>query len=237
MSEAALVLWLVSPVLGNTLRYTILGLSLALLVAYTVDHYTPSRMVFRLENTIKTLQNTLDRTVANCPRDCLELRELGYQLTQVELSVSKIRCQLLDMSGLAMWKKYFQGLRGIFKSITECNKKVKDIDTSVLRIMEGERERQLHTRVEEQRDILAVAWKFVVAVLGLWMPSQDIWRSPSEVMDCGRYFHSVAFVLFALLGVVVRGDKTLFILNYVIATLSPTMYLPGSKGCERPESV
>ncbi|KAJ7699769.1 hypothetical protein B0H16DRAFT_1643645, partial [Mycena metata] len=69
MSEAALILWLLYPVLGNTLRYIILGLLLALLVAYVVGYYTPSRMVLRLENTITTLRKTLDHAMLNCPRD------------------------------------------------------------------------------------------------------------------------------------------------------------------------
>ncbi|KAJ7697285.1 hypothetical protein B0H16DRAFT_1646584 [Mycena metata] len=82
MSEAALILWLLSPILDNTLRYIFLGLLLALLVTYIVDQYIPSRMVLRLENTVKTLRHTLDHAMGNCPRDWAELRELGYQLTQ-----------------------------------------------------------------------------------------------------------------------------------------------------------
>ncbi|KAJ7735940.1 hypothetical protein B0H16DRAFT_1695510 [Mycena metata] len=146
MSEAALILWLLSPVLDNTLRYTILGLLLALLVAYAVDHCTPSRMILRLEDTTKTLRETFDHAMANCPRDWAELRELGCKLTQ-------IRRHLLDISSLATWKEYFRGLRGIFKTIRECNKEVKDLQTSVLRIMEAEHEHQLLMRVEEERGI------------------------------------------------------------------------------------
>ncbi|KAJ7735930.1 hypothetical protein B0H16DRAFT_1731054 [Mycena metata] len=149
MSEAALVLWLLSPVLDNTLRYTILSLSLALLVAYLVRYYTPWHMVLRLEITIKTLRNTLNHAKAKCPMDLqlTKLTEMGCQLTQVEVSVSGIRGQLLDIGSLSTWKKYFQGLRGIFKTITE---RVKDLQTSVLRIVEGEHERQLRLRVEEE---------------------------------------------------------------------------------------
>ncbi|KAJ7735943.1 hypothetical protein B0H16DRAFT_1695513 [Mycena metata] len=153
MFEAALILWLLSPVLGNTLRYIILGLLLMLLVAYIVGYYTPSRMVVRLENAIKTLRNTL-KHAKNCPMALAKLAEMGCQLTQVEVSVPGIRGQLLDMGSLETWKEYFQGLRGIFKTIRECNKEVKDIQTSVLRIVEGEHERQLLMRVEEERGIL-----------------------------------------------------------------------------------
>ncbi|KAJ7699766.1 hypothetical protein B0H16DRAFT_1484098 [Mycena metata] len=111
-------------------------------------------MVFRLENTITTLRKTLNHAMLNCPRDRAGLSEMGCQLTQVELSLTGIRQQLLDISGLLTWKIYFQGLREIFKTITECNKEVKDIDTSVLHIMEGEHECRLRMRMEEQRDIL-----------------------------------------------------------------------------------
>ncbi|KAJ7735934.1 hypothetical protein B0H16DRAFT_1574781 [Mycena metata] len=153
MFEVALILWLLSPVLGNTLRYIILGLLLTLLIAYLVRYYTPSRMVLQLENTIKTLRNTLKHAKANCPMDLTKLAEIGCQLTQVELSVPRIRGHLLDIGSLAMRKKYFQDLRGIFKTIMECNKEVKDIQTSVLRIIEAEHERQLCMRVEEERNI------------------------------------------------------------------------------------
>ncbi|KAJ7735935.1 hypothetical protein B0H16DRAFT_125207 [Mycena metata] len=154
MSEAALILWLLYPVPGNTLRYIILGLLLVLLVAYVVGYYTPSRMVLRLENTITTLRKTLDHAMLNCPRDWAGLSEMGCQLTQVELSLTGIRQQLLDIGGLLVWRKYFQGLREIFKSITECKKEVKDIQTSVSRIMEGEHERQLRLHVAEERGTL-----------------------------------------------------------------------------------
>ncbi|KAJ7699765.1 hypothetical protein B0H16DRAFT_1903138 [Mycena metata] len=154
MFEAALILWLLSPVLGNTLRYIILGLLLMLLITYLVRYYTPSRMVLRLEITIKTLRNTLKLAKKNCPMDWAKLAETEFQLTQVEVSVPGIRGQLLDMDSLGTWKEYFQGLRGIFKTITECNKEVKDIQASVLRIIEGEHERQLLMRVEEERGIL-----------------------------------------------------------------------------------
>ncbi|KAJ7699774.1 hypothetical protein B0H16DRAFT_1484106 [Mycena metata] len=154
MFEAALILWLLSPVLGNTLRYIILGLLLVLLVAYIVGYYTPSRMVVRLEITIKTLRNTLKHAKANCPMDLAKLAEMGCQLTQVEVLVPGIRGQLLDIGSLETWKEYFQGLQGIFKTIAECNKEVKDIQTSVLRIMEAEHERQLHMHMEEERGIL-----------------------------------------------------------------------------------
>ncbi|KAJ7699764.1 hypothetical protein B0H16DRAFT_1749292 [Mycena metata] len=166
MSEAALILWLLSPILDNTLRYIFLGLLLALLVAYIIDQYTPSRMVLRLENTIGALRHTLDHAMGNCPRDWAELRELGYQLTQVELSISGILHRLLDVS-LATWKKYFQGLRGIFKNITECNKDVKDIDTSVLRIMEVEREHQLRIRAGEERIIIDALMSALLPNLGI----------------------------------------------------------------------
>ncbi|KAJ7750908.1 hypothetical protein B0H16DRAFT_1460609 [Mycena metata] len=153
MFEAALILWLLSPVLGNTLRYIILGLLLMLLVAYIVGYYTPSRMVVRLENAIKTLRNTLKHAKKNCPMDWAKLAEMECQLTQVEVSVPGIRGQLLDMDSLGTWKEYFQGLRGIFKTITERNKEVKDLQTSVLRVMEAEHEHQLLMRVEEERGI------------------------------------------------------------------------------------
>ncbi|KAJ7699773.1 hypothetical protein B0H16DRAFT_1643651, partial [Mycena metata] len=153
MFETALILWLLSPVLSNTLRYIILGLLLVLLVAYIVGYYTPSRMVVRLEITIKTLRNTLKQAKKNCPMDLTKLTEMGCQLTQVEVSVPGIRGQLLNIDSLGTWKEYFQGLRGIFKTIMECNKEVKDIQASVLRIIEGEHERQLLMRVEEERGI------------------------------------------------------------------------------------
>ncbi|KAJ7777168.1 hypothetical protein B0H16DRAFT_1879298 [Mycena metata] len=154
MFEAALILWLLSPVLGNTFRYILLGLLLALPVAYIVRYYTPSRMVLRLEITIKTSRNTVKHAEKNCPMDLAKLAEMGCQLTQVEVSVPGIRGQLLDMGSLETWKEYFQSLRRIFETITECNKEVKDIQTSVLRIIEGEHRRQLLMRVEEERGIL-----------------------------------------------------------------------------------
>ncbi|KAJ7735925.1 hypothetical protein B0H16DRAFT_1892084 [Mycena metata] len=124
-------------------------------------------MVSRLENTIKTLRNTLNHAKANCPMDLMELTEIGCQLTQVEVSVPGIRGQLLDMDSLGTWKEYFQDFRGIFKTLTKRNKKMKDIQTSVLRIIEAEHERQVLMRVEEEHGILNALGMGHVGNIGL----------------------------------------------------------------------
>ncbi|KAJ7042836.1 hypothetical protein C8F04DRAFT_1074991 [Mycena alexandri] len=142
-----MILWLISPVLGNTLRYIILALVLTTLTAYAVDLYSPSCRLARLEDAIKAAKDILTRA-ENCSRDYLELMDMADCLIHVEISTSNIRIQLLDASGLAKWSLK------IMERINECTKKVEGINTSVLRIMEGEHQYQLKKSSQEKREVI-----------------------------------------------------------------------------------
>ncbi|KAJ7042999.1 hypothetical protein C8F04DRAFT_1075667 [Mycena alexandri] len=146
--SVSIILWLISPVLGNTLRYIILALILAAFTAYAVNLFSPSRRLIRLEDAIKTVEDILARAMESCSRDYLELMDLADCLIHVEISASKIRIQLLNASSLEKWSLK------IMERINECTKKVEEINTSVLRIMEGEHQYQLNKSSREKREVI-----------------------------------------------------------------------------------
>ncbi|KAJ7735923.1 hypothetical protein B0H16DRAFT_1460602 [Mycena metata] len=123
-----IILWFISPVLGNTLRYIILALVLTAFTAYAANLCGASRRLARLEDAIEATEAILTRATENCSRDYLELIDLADCLIQASLK--------------------------IMERIDECTKKVEEINTSVLRIMEGERQHRLKKSSKEKREII-----------------------------------------------------------------------------------
>ncbi|KAJ7161150.1 hypothetical protein C8R46DRAFT_1223461 [Mycena filopes] len=140
---ASLILWLISPVLGNTLRYIILALVLVLLFAVAVDCQTPTHKLVTLDRAIKLAEDTLIRALAECLRDRIEPQLLSSSLTHVEITVCDIRTELLSMGSLDTWTEYIRTMQELLKSIAKCAKKVEEIRLSVLRIVEAERKYNL----------------------------------------------------------------------------------------------
>ncbi|KAJ7042833.1 hypothetical protein C8F04DRAFT_1251642 [Mycena alexandri] len=145
--SVSMILWFISPLLGNTLRYIILALVLMVFTAYVVDLYSPSCRLARLEDAIKAAKDTLTYAMENCSRDYLELMDLADCLIHVKISTSNIRIQLLDASSLAKWSLK------IMEGINECTKKVEGINMSVLHIMEGD-QYQLKKSSQEKREVI-----------------------------------------------------------------------------------
>ncbi|KAJ7750901.1 hypothetical protein B0H16DRAFT_1549480, partial [Mycena metata] len=94
--SASIVLWLISPVLGNTLRYIILAFVLTAFAAYAVDLCSASRRLARLEDAIKAAEAILTRATENCSRDYLELMGLADCLIQY------VRLRSVDTIGIFM---------------------------------------------------------------------------------------------------------------------------------------
>ncbi|KAJ7872227.1 hypothetical protein B0H13DRAFT_1895476 [Mycena leptocephala] len=141
--------------LPNTIsRYVFLALAIASLIFLAARHQAPAQKFTRLEDAIKALEEALERAKAasSYARNHMEVVDAGCRLLQVKLSASKIQSHLLAMRS-AMRKTYFKNLRAILRSVDQCAKEVKEIQTAMLLIIEEERQRKLTEGIKESQEI------------------------------------------------------------------------------------
>ncbi|KAJ7903866.1 hypothetical protein B0H13DRAFT_1882066 [Mycena leptocephala] len=141
---------------GITLRYVCLALASASFILYASRWWSPAQKFNRLEDAIKALEEILERTKAasNYARNYMEVINAGCRLLQVKLSASKIQSHLLEMRS-ATWKTYFKSIRAILRSVDQCAKEIREIQTAMLLIIEAERQRKLTEGIKESQEVLS----------------------------------------------------------------------------------
>jgi hypothetical protein len=117
---------------------------------------------------------------------------------RVKLSASKIQSHLLEIRS-ATWKTYFRSIRAILRSVDQCAKEIKEIQTAMLvsvfaftipcflirnfpqLIIEAERQRKLTEGIKESQEVLG-------AVVGslLRMSPELLWAFISNGIRLSR---------------------------------------------------
>ncbi|KAJ7903868.1 hypothetical protein B0H13DRAFT_2663578 [Mycena leptocephala] len=168
-----------------TLRYVCFALASASFILYASRSWGPAQKFNRLGDAIKTLEEILERTKAasNYARNHVEVIDGGIRLLQVKLSASKIQSHLLEIRS-ATWKTYFRSIRAILRSVDQCAKEIREIQTAMLLIIEAERQRKLTEGIKESQEVLG-------AVVG--SPLRRTYsRSESNAHVCPESYKSVA---------------------------------------------
>ncbi|KAJ6461348.1 hypothetical protein C8R45DRAFT_1080861 [Mycena sanguinolenta] len=138
-------------------RYILWSLGLASLVLYAADRQRPSNKLEPLEASIYSTGETLAKAKASCTRSYAELMDVTSQFYEAKLSVSNIKSRLLEPHSVSTWgelKEFMWNSIKIWQSIRRCGKKVKEIESSVLRIVEAERQRELSQDIQTSREII-----------------------------------------------------------------------------------
>ncbi|KAJ6554435.1 hypothetical protein B0H19DRAFT_1262799 [Mycena capillaripes] len=155
---STVIFWVLAFILpGTTLRYIIMGLALALLVASFANSQRPSYKLGCIEDALKGAEEILEGAKANCARNQVEWMDLTSRLHdsanifRAKLSASKIQTRLLNTSNAIDWMEYLQSVRIIMQSIEEAAKKVKKIQTSTLLTIEAERQHEFSEDFRESR--------------------------------------------------------------------------------------
>ncbi|KAJ7141462.1 hypothetical protein C8R44DRAFT_867083 [Mycena epipterygia] len=145
----SLLLGFLSLISNDTLRYTLLAVTVCLTLLYVVHLERPSAQLDQLEDMIKETEDIIQEAKLYCARDLLSLAEKGVRLLEVKRSVSMIQCRILEAATLT-WNKY----RVLSGDIAECAKIIKNIQTAVHLIVEAERQRKLTEDINETETIL-----------------------------------------------------------------------------------
>ncbi|KAJ6578703.1 hypothetical protein DFH09DRAFT_1276177 [Mycena vulgaris] len=154
----------------TTQRYIGLGLATTSLAIYVAHHHSPSQRLDRLENSFKVTEEILERAKMDCARDQVELMRKGNRLRQyvhprsrlpeyntdsrTKILASKIQTRMLEAEDTT-WEEYFKAIRGIMQSIDKCRREVKEIRTSTLLTIEGERQRKLSEGIKESSEVIS----------------------------------------------------------------------------------
>ncbi|KAJ7896919.1 hypothetical protein B0H13DRAFT_2338018 [Mycena leptocephala] len=154
--STSIILGTLALVPGTISRYVCLALASAS-VFLAARHQSSAQRFTKLEDAIKDLEDILERakTASSYARNHLEVIDVGCRLLQVKLSASKIQSDLLDMRN-ATWKAYFKSIRAILRTIDQCAKEAKEIQTAMLLIIEEERQRKLTEGIKESQEVLGV---------------------------------------------------------------------------------
>ncbi|KAJ7141141.1 hypothetical protein C8R44DRAFT_726784 [Mycena epipterygia] len=143
----SLLLGSLSLISNDTLRYTLLAITVFLTLIYLKR---PSIQLGQLEDMIEETEGIIQEAKLYCARDLLSLTEKGVRLLQVKRSASVIQCRILETTTLT-WNKY----RVLSGDIAECAKMAKNIQTAVQLILQAERQHKLTHHINETGTIFA----------------------------------------------------------------------------------
>ncbi|KAJ7061636.1 hypothetical protein C8F01DRAFT_1286475 [Mycena amicta] len=143
----------VSLIPHQVLHYLGLAVVSSSMVLYGVHYNRPSVRLRRLNDYVKTTREILAHARRTCVRDHLELMVEDGRLLQVKLSTSNIQSQVLEARNVP-WKVYFQTLGVVIRTIIDCEREVRQIQTATLLIIEAENRRQLRNVIAETREIV-----------------------------------------------------------------------------------
>ncbi|KAJ7490499.1 hypothetical protein FB451DRAFT_621152 [Mycena latifolia] len=146
----AILLWFLSLIPNNALRYTLLAIVASLALLYAIHLKRPSTVMSQLEHLIQTTEGIIGDAKLHCTRDLANLLEKGVQLLKIKRSASKIQSRMLETKTLT-WKKY----RLLSRDISDCGKSVKEIMTAVQLIVEAERQRKYTDNINEMEVMLS----------------------------------------------------------------------------------
>ncbi|KAJ6482621.1 hypothetical protein C8R45DRAFT_1075745 [Mycena sanguinolenta] len=91
---------------------------------------------------LRCVDSILTQAKANCMRDYLLLAECETRLLRTKFSASEIRSQLLKTSTTS-WRNYLRNRISISRNLGTCARELRDIQTSLLLLIEVARQRKL----------------------------------------------------------------------------------------------
>jgi hypothetical protein len=80
--KSSMVLWIISLIPNNVVRYIGLALLSAWFMIFSVRRQHPSAKMEQLENSIKKTEEILEHARLNCARKHLDLADIGSRLLQ-----------------------------------------------------------------------------------------------------------------------------------------------------------
>ncbi|KAJ7847994.1 hypothetical protein B0H14DRAFT_2583216 [Mycena olivaceomarginata] len=117
----------------------------------------PTQKLQRTKRAINACKELLEGAKLTCARDHVELTDRTRRISEVAVSASRIQVQLMEKHhDFTTWKgcvEYVNGMCNIWKKIHQCAKDVREIETSNLRTIEAENQRQSGENIRDCDEI------------------------------------------------------------------------------------
>ncbi|KAF7335199.1 hypothetical protein MSAN_02353200 [Mycena sanguinolenta] len=105
-----------------------------------------------------SLGKTIQFAKGTCARNSFELVDIMREFLELKLWVSNIKSGLFETHSISTWKElvnYVRHSMESWQSIHKCGKKAKEIQTSILRLIEAEHQRKLSEDIQTFREIIS----------------------------------------------------------------------------------
>ncbi|KAJ7347849.1 hypothetical protein DFH08DRAFT_808626 [Mycena albidolilacea] len=143
-----------SLVPSSILFYLAVGLLSVSLTVYALNHNCPSAKLDRLNNTIAVVEGILTQAKPKCMHNYLALAETETRLLRTKLAVSKLHSRLLETRKMRGWKDYLHNMIAILRGLAIFECEVRDIQMSLLVLIEVAHQRKLTQDIHEIQEIV-----------------------------------------------------------------------------------
>ncbi|KAF8205990.1 hypothetical protein K438DRAFT_1756719 [Mycena galopus ATCC 62051] len=137
---------------NNIFPYLSIGVVSASFLFYALHHYCPSTRLDRLHNIIIAVEEILDQARPKCRRDYWALIETEARFLRTKLRVSKVYSRLLKTE--MAWKSHLQNMIDVSCSLRLLEREVRDIQTSLLVLIQAVHQRKLTEDISELEEIV-----------------------------------------------------------------------------------
>ncbi|KAJ7240417.1 hypothetical protein B0H12DRAFT_1237319 [Mycena haematopus] len=138
---------------GN-IPYLVLGVGSASFLIYALQYNCPSAKLGRLNTALGTAEETFNHAKAKCKRDYSTMVETETRILRAKLTASKFHTRLLEARDMPSWKEYLQNIISISRSLTMLQREVRDIQTSLLVLIEAANRRKLTEDIRMTQEAL-----------------------------------------------------------------------------------
>ncbi|KAJ7790025.1 hypothetical protein B0H14DRAFT_3891430 [Mycena olivaceomarginata] len=151
--QSSVLFWMLSLIPAPIFPYLALGLLSTSFIVYALRHNCPAVRVDRLKNGITAVEEILTDAKAKCMRDYLALVEAETRFLRTKLAVSRLHSRLLEARSMSSWKNYLRAILTISHALAMLEREVRDIQTSLLVLIEAANQRKLTEDICEGQEI------------------------------------------------------------------------------------
>ncbi|KAJ7751835.1 hypothetical protein B0H14DRAFT_2980923 [Mycena olivaceomarginata] len=141
--QSSVLFWTLSLIPATIFPYLALGLLSTSFIIYALHHNCPAVRVDRLKNGITVVDEILTHAKTECMHNYLAL-------IQAETRFLRTKLAACHMPG---WKTYLRDIFNILRALVMLEREVRDIQTSLLVLIEAAHQRKLTGDIHEGQEI------------------------------------------------------------------------------------
>ncbi|KAJ7751838.1 hypothetical protein B0H14DRAFT_2980942 [Mycena olivaceomarginata] len=152
--QSSALRWTLSLIPSSILPYLALGVMSTYIIIYAMGHTFPSARLDRVNDVIIVVEELLTHARTKCMRDYLALVKAETRFLRNKLAVSKLRSRLLETRNIPGWKDYLRDMITILRGLAMLECEVRDIQASLLVLLEVSHQRKLVQDIHEKQEIV-----------------------------------------------------------------------------------